>query len=66
MARMEDRRGAYWILVWRRNEKRSLGKPRRSSEENITTDLKEGEWRRGVDWNDLALQLRIRTSGRVL
>ena len=65
MARMEAMRGAYRILVWRRKEKRPLGRYKRRSEENITTDLKGG-WRRYVDWNDLALWLRIRTSGRML
>jgi len=63
---MEARRGAYRILVWGSKEKRSLGRSRRRSEENITTDLKEGGWRRCVDWNDLALRLRIRESGRML
>jgi hypothetical protein len=63
---MEDRRGAYRILVWRRREKRPLGRPRRRSEENIATDLKGEGWRRVVNWNDLALWLKIRISGRVL
>ena len=66
VARMENRRGAYRILVGRHEGKRTLGRPRRRPEENIKTDLKEGRWRRGVDWIDLALRLRIRTSGRVL
>jgi hypothetical protein len=46
---MEDRRGAYKILVWRGKELRPLGRPRSRSEENITTDPKEEGWRRGVD-----------------
>jgi hypothetical protein len=65
VACMEARRDAYRILAWRRKEKRPLGRPRRRSEVNITTDLQEGGWRQVVDWNNLALRLRIRTSGRV-
>ena len=34
--------------------KRSLGRPRRRWEDNITMDLQEMVWGRGLDWIDLA------------
>jgi hypothetical protein len=41
MAGMGDRRGAYRVLVGRREEKKPLGRPRRRRECNITMDLQE-------------------------
>jgi hypothetical protein len=50
---MGERRGVYWVLVWRPEEKRPLGRPRRRWEVNIKMDLREI----GIDgenWNQLA------------
>ena len=44
---MEDRRGAYRVLVGTPEGKRPLGKPRRVCEDNIKMGV--------VAWNDLAL-----------
>jgi hypothetical protein len=40
---MEDRRGAYRVLVWKPEGKRLLGRPRRRWENNIKMDLQEVE-----------------------
>jgi hypothetical protein len=53
VARMEEVRGAYNILVGRPEGRRPLGRPRRRWEENIMMDLKEigfGD----IDWFHLA------------
>jgi hypothetical protein len=47
-----DRRGAYRVLVGRREGKTPLGTPRRESDDNIKIDLQEVRWRR-MDWIDL-------------
>jgi hypothetical protein len=39
VARIGERRGAYSVLVGKREGKRPLGRPRRSWEDNIKTDL---------------------------
>ena len=39
MARMGERKGEYWVLVWKTKGKRSLGKPRYKWENNINMDL---------------------------
>jgi hypothetical protein len=39
VARMEEVRGAYNILVWRPERRRSLGRPRLRWEDNIKMDL---------------------------
>jgi hypothetical protein len=44
---------AYEILVRKPEGKRSLGRPRRRWEDNITVDLKDRGWE-GVDWINLA------------
>jgi hypothetical protein len=50
---MGEKRNAYRILVGKPEEKRPLGRPRRSWEDNIRIDLREIGW--GVmDWIDLA------------
>ena len=47
------RRGVYWVLVWRPEGKRPLGRPRLRWEDNIKMDLQEvggGD----MDWIELA------------
>ena len=49
MARMEQGRGVYRVLVGQPEEKRPLGRPRRRWENNIKMELQEmgrgcGEW----------------------
>jgi hypothetical protein len=39
--------GYYTVLVGRSEEKRSLGKPRRTWEDNIKMNLQEVEWGHG-------------------
>ena len=46
-------RGAYRVLMGRPESRRTLGRPRRRSEDNIKTNLKEIGWE-FVDWIDLA------------
>jgi hypothetical protein len=53
VAYMGDGRGAYRVLVRRREGKRPIGRPRRRWEDNIEIDLQEVGWR-GVNWIDLA------------
>jgi len=38
---MEERRGVYSVLVWKPEEKRTFGRPRRRWEDNIKMDLQE-------------------------
>ena len=50
MARMEERRGVYKVLVGKPEGKRPLGRPRRRWEDNIKMDLQKvgrdcGGWR---------------------
>ena len=53
VARMDEERGAYRLLVGKRERKRSLGRPRRRWMDNIRMDLQEV--RCGyVDWIGLA------------
>jgi hypothetical protein len=59
---MEDRRGAYRVLVGRPEGKRPLGRHRRRWEDNIKIDLQEVGW--GA-WNGL-IWLRIGTGGGLL
>jgi hypothetical protein len=62
VARMGEGRGAYRVLVGRREGRRPLGRPRRRWEDNIKMDLQEvgwGAWT-GVIW------LRIETGGGLL
>jgi hypothetical protein len=44
VARMGEERGVYWILVGRPEGRRPLGRPRRTWEDNIKTDLREVGW----------------------
>jgi hypothetical protein len=48
-----ERRGAYRVLVENSEEKRPLGRPRRTWEDNIKKDLREVEWG-DIDWIDMA------------
>jgi hypothetical protein len=48
-----EKRNAYRGLVGKPEEKRSLGKPRCTWEDNIKINLRETGWG-GKDWNDLA------------
>jgi len=53
VARMEERRGVYRVLLGQPEEKRPLGRPRRRWEDNIKLDLQEVECR-GMDWIEMA------------
>jgi hypothetical protein len=53
VARTEEKRNAYRILVGKPEGKRPLGRPRRRWEDNIKMDLREIGWG-GTDWIDLA------------
>jgi hypothetical protein len=44
IARMEERSGAYRVLVGKPDGKRTLGRPRRRWENNIKMDLQEVGW----------------------
>jgi hypothetical protein len=52
VARTEQRRGAYRVLVGKPEGKKPLGRPRRRWEDNIKMDLQELGW--GMDWIHLA------------
>jgi len=56
LARMGERRGLYKILVWNRERKRPLGRPRRKCK-NIKMNLQELGCG-GMDWIDLAKDRR--------
>jgi hypothetical protein len=51
-ARLEEK-NACRVLVRKPEGKRLLGRPRRRSEDNIKTDLREIGWS-GINWIDLA------------
>ena len=53
MACMGERRGIYRILVGKPEEKRPLGRPRHSWEDNINLDFQEVGCG-GLDWIELA------------
>jgi hypothetical protein len=53
VARIEEKRNAYRILVGNPEEKRPLGRPRRRWVDSIKMDLREIGWD-GMDWIDLA------------
>jgi hypothetical protein len=57
-----ERRGAYGVLVGKREGKRPLGRPKRRCEDNIKRDLREVGW---GDWTGL-IWLRIWTGGGLL
>jgi hypothetical protein len=51
VARVEDRRGAYRVLVGRPERKRSVGIPRLKWEDDIEINLQELGWGRGFDYS---------------
>jgi len=53
VARMEDRRVVYKVLMGKPDGKRSPGRTRCRWEDNIKMDFQEVGWR-GMDWIDLA------------
>ena len=48
-----EKRGIYMVLVWKREGKRPLGRPRHRWENNIKTDVQEVGCG-GMDWMELA------------
>ena len=59
VARVDERRGAYRVLVEKPERKRSLRRPRRRWEDNIKMVIQEVEWR---EWTGL-IWLRLGTGG---
>ena len=53
VARMEEKRGVYRVLVGKPEGKRPLGRPKRRREGNIKMDLQEVGCE-GMDWIELA------------
>jgi len=53
VARMGEGRVVCWVLVWKLEGKRPLGRPRRRWEDNIKMDLQEVGCG-GMDWIELA------------
>ena len=53
VARMEERRGVYRVLVGKLEGKRPLGRPGLGWKDNIKMDLQEVGWE-GMDWIDVA------------
>jgi hypothetical protein len=51
VVRMGERRGAYKVLMVKRERKKPLGRPRRRWKEAIKMDLQEVAW--GMGWIDL-------------
>jgi hypothetical protein len=49
---MGEKRGAYRILVGRREGRRPLGRPRSRWQDNIKVDLQDVGW--SMDWIELA------------
>ena len=49
VARMEERRGVYWVLVVKPEGKRPLGRPRCRWKDKIKMDLQEVRWAHGLD-----------------
>jgi hypothetical protein len=62
VARLGERRGVYRASVGTPDRKRTLGKPRRRSEDNIKVDLQEVVW----GSMDCMSWLRIRTGGGIV
>jgi len=49
VARMEERRSAYRVLVWKPERKKPPGRPSRRWDDNIEMDLQEVGWGHGLD-----------------
>ena len=49
IARIRERRGAYWVLVGKPEGRRQLGIPRIRREDDIKMDVREVEWRYVLD-----------------
>jgi len=62
VAHMNDRRGAYRVLVWRHVSKRTLARPKRRWKDNNKMDIQEVEWQ---TWN-LFIWLRIIRGSRIM
>jgi hypothetical protein len=60
-AHMEERRGAYSVLVWRPEGRRHLGRRKHSWQHNIKMDLQEVGW---GTWTGL-IWLRKRTGAGI-
>jgi len=46
---MEERKGAYRVLVRKPDGKKPLGRPRHRVEDNIKVELQEVRWGHGLD-----------------
>jgi len=53
VAGLGERRGVYGVLLWKREGRRPLGRPKRRWEENIKMDFQEVGCG-GMDWIELA------------
>jgi len=49
VAWMEERKGAYRVLVRKPDGKKPLGRPRHRVEDNIKVELQEVRWGHGLD-----------------
>ena len=49
VTRIEERRGAYRVLMGKPEEKRALGRPPHRVEDNIKMDFRDMEWGNGLD-----------------
>jgi hypothetical protein len=49
VARMGERRGAYWALMGKPEGRRPLGRSKHRWEDNIKMDFREVEWGHGLD-----------------
>jgi len=49
VAHMEEKKGAYRVLVRKPDGKRPLGRPRHRVEDNIKVELQEVRWDHGLD-----------------
>ena len=54
VARVWEGRGAYRVLVEKRERRRPLARPRRRWEDNIKMDFRKAGWEGDIDWIDLA------------
>jgi hypothetical protein len=58
VARLGERRGAYRVLVGKREGKLPPGRPRRRWEDNIKMDLQEAGWGHGLDEHSGSIKCR--------